>query len=343
MYLAIVYLTIIYSIIYTHIESTGDNILGPREGAQRPRSLLGFSTWFSKTRGHSGCDSRRLRPPMLKCCKQIRAHKHRLMKNLRTPGLIVKGIRGKSVEGLNYDVVIGMMGGGKRPLRVTFGHPAEVQDDRSLAQLMLDQIEYANVIVLSKAQILLKRGSKGKLQEIKALRQKKLIPKARIIAPLKDQYADLDVGKELLHTRLFDMEEAAGSAGWMLELEKEEHAPETEEYGISSTIFRAKNMPFHPERLSTVLNGFGDYGSAVPASEDAASGGSSSSSSSKNSDIDDVFRGVVRSKGQLWLANAHAFPMSVHRAGKHPSVLPTGEPWLAAVDKDEWEEEQKNA
>ena len=70
---------------------------------------------------------------MLKCCKQIRAHKHRLMKNLRTPGLIVKGIRGKSVEGLNYDVVIGMMGGGKRPLRVTFGHPAEVQDDRSLA------------------------------------------------------------------------------------------------------------------------------------------------------------------------------------------------------------------
>ena len=202
---------------------------------------------------------------------------------------------------------------------------------------MLDQIEFANVIVLSKAQILLKNESKSKLQEIKALLQK-LNPKARIIAPSKDQYADLDVGKELLNTKLFDMEEAAGSAGWMLELEKEEHAPETEEYGISSTIFRAKEMPFHPERLSAVLNGFGDYGSAVAASEEAAAG-----KSSKNSEREDVFRGVVRSKGQLWLANAHAFPMAVHTAGKHLTVLPTGEPWLAAVDKDEWEEEQETA
>jgi len=247
---------------------------------------------------------------------------------LQTPGLIVEGIRGKSIEGLSYDDVIEQIQSTRRPLRLTFGYPEEEKDDRTLAQLMLDQIEFANVIVLSKVEILLKKDSPDKLQEIKALLQR-LNPKAHIIAPRKDHYADLDVGKELLNTGLFDMEEAAGSAGWMLELEKEEHAPETEEYGISSTIFRNKNMPFHPERLSTVLNGFGDYGSAVAASEGS------------HSNTDDVFSGVVRSKGQLWLANANAYPMSVHTAGKHLTVLPTEEPFLAALEKDEWDEAMK--
>jgi G3E family GTPase len=210
------------------------------------------------------------------------------------------------------------------------GEPEE--DNRSLAQLMLDQIEFANVIVLSKAQILLEQESEKKLDEIKALLQK-LCPKARILAPRKDKYGDLDVGRELLNTGRFDMEEARQSAGWRIELEKGEHAPETEEYGISSTIFRAKNMPFHPERLGAVLNGFGDYGSAV----DASVGGGAGPSGER-----DVFKGVVRSKGHLWLANANAFPMSIHTAGKHLTVVPIGAPFLAATDRDDWDEEGKN-
>ena len=111
-----------------------------------------------------------------------------------------------------------------------------------------------------------------------------------------------------------------------LELEKK-HAPETEEYGISSTIFRAKNMPFHPKRLGAVLNGFGNYESAVDASK-------YDSSSDRG-----VFKGVVRSKGHLWLANAHAFPMAIHTAGKHLTVVPIGAPFLAAMHQDDWDEE----
>ena len=210
------------------------------------------------------------------------------------------------------------------------GKDAEVEEDnRSLAQLMLDQIEFANVIVISKAQIFLEKESEKKLDEIRALLQK-LSPKARIVAPRKDKYGDLDVGKELLSTGLFNMEEARSSAGWRIELEKGEHAPETEEYGISSTIFRAKNMPFHPKRLGAVLNGFGDYGSAVDASVGVGL-----------SDEKNVFKGVVRSKGHLWLANANAFPMSIHTAGKHLTVVPIGAPFLAATDKDEWDDEGK--
>jgi G3E family GTPase len=205
----------------------------------------------------------------------------------------------------------------------------EEVDDRTLAQLMLDQIEFANVIILSKAQILLEKESEAKLLEIQALVQK-LNPTAKIIAPLKDKYGDLDMA-ELLNTGLFDMEEASGSAGWQFELEKEEHAPETEEYGISSTIFRANSMPFHPGRFSAVLNGFGNYGSALDASRREAQG---------SADEEEMFKGVVRSKGQLWLANAHAYPLSISTAGRHLSILPIETPFLAAEEPNDWDDEQ---
>jgi G3E family GTPase len=212
----------------------------------------------------------------------------------------------------------------------------EEEDDRTLAQLMLDQIEFANVIVLSKVHILLEKENERKLEEIKALLQK-LNPKARILAPQKDKYADLDV-EELLNTGLFDMEEASNSAGWQLELKKQEHVPETEEYGISSTVFRAKNMPFHPNRLSAVLNGFGNYESAVEASDAKKS----SSSRDDGSDADEnVFKGVVRSKGHLWLANAHAFPMSIHTAGKHLTLVSVGQPFQAAIDPFDWDDDER--
>ena len=74
----------------------------------------------------------------------------------------------------------------------------------------------------------------------------------------------------------------------LVQLEKEEHAPETEEYGISSTIFRCNTMPFHPGRLNDILTGFGTYGSALESSKEMVgsatarrntSSGSSSSAS----------------------------------------------------------------
>ena len=140
-------------------------------------------------------------------------------------------------------------------------------DRRTITQLMLDQIEFANVIVVSKASVFLSTGSEEQLGNIKNLLQK-LNPKAHIIVPLVDKYGDLDVEKELLSTGLFDMESAQSSTEWTLELAKHAQGarvPETEEYGISSVIFRAAAMPFHPERISKILDGFGDYGSAMAA------------------------------------------------------------------------------
>eukprot|EP00935_MAST-01C_sp_MAST-1C-sp1_P002751 g2751.t1 len=202
-------------------------------------------------------------------------------------------------------------------------------DDRSIAQLMLEQIEFSNVVVISKAAMFLQKegGSKEKLEEIRALLQK-LSPKARILVPLADQYGDLDVARELLNTGRFDMDEASRSAGWLLELAKEEHTPETEEYGISSTVFRCNKMPFHPERLRRLLNGFGHYSSVVESGAAAAAESGAG-----------AFSGVVRSKGKLWLANAHAFAVDFHTAGRHRAFGISWRPFLDAVSRDDWDED----
>jgi G3E family GTPase len=211
----------------------------------------------------------------------------------------------------------------------TAEEPPEI-DDRTVAQLLLDQIEFANVIVVSKAKQLeekLKSTRSGSISEIEGLLEK-LNPGAKIIVPKQDKYGDLDVSRELIDTGLFNMVEAQTSAGWMQEL-MGEHTPETEEYGISSTLFKSKNRPFHPERLFTILNGFGSYGMALNGGAD---------------EIDDeeerngAFRGVVRAKGQLWLANANAYPCDFQTAGKNITVLPNEEPFMAAMPRETWDE-----
>jgi G3E family GTPase len=173
--------------------------------------------------------------------------------------------------------------------------------------------------ILSKAPLF--TGGEQKLMEIKTLIQK-LNPTARVLVPREDKYGDLDVGKELMLTGLFDMEQACTSAGWLQELAAPEHTPETEEYGISSTIFRAKEMPFHPMRLNSILDGFGDYGSAVDAGAGRSTDGKSA-----------AFSGVVRAKGKLWLANAHSFPIEFHVAGKHVQTTAAEAPYLSALEK----------
>ena len=206
--------------------------------------------------------------------------------------------------------------------------PEEAIDDRSVAQLLLDQIEFANVIVVSKAKLFAEHQDEKGVKEIEIMLQK-LNPGARIIIPKEDKYGDLDVSKELINTGLFDMEKASQSAGWLQEL-KGEHTPETEEYGISSMLFKAMNMPFHPERLSKILDGFGSYGMALKGSieeeienDEAANG---------------IFKGVVRSKGQLWLANANAYPIDFQTAGKVVSIAPNEELFMAAMPRDRWDE-----
>jgi len=112
-------------------------------------------------------------------------------------------------------------------------------DYRTIVSLLTDQIEFANVILLNKADLV----SKTQLETLKAIIHK-LNPVAEII---ETSFSKVDP-KAILNTKLFDFEEAEQSAGWIEELSKEEHTPETEEYGISSFVYRSKK-PFDPDRF----------------------------------------------------------------------------------------------
>lgn len=99
-------------------------------------------------------------------------------------------------------------------------------DERTIVNLLVDQVEFANVIILNKIDLI----SKSKLNTLKASLTK-LNPVATIII---SEYGKIDV-KKVLNTGLFHYEEAENSAGWMRELEGA-HTPETEEYGITSFV-----------------------------------------------------------------------------------------------------------
>lgn len=111
-------------------------------------------------------------------------------------------------------------------------------DARTIVNLLTDQVEFADVIILNKVDLVTEK----QLKELYAI-LRKLNAEARII-PAKNAHVPL---KEVINTGLFNFEKAEASAGWIKELENE-HTPETEEYGISSFVFRSKK-PFHPERF----------------------------------------------------------------------------------------------
>ena len=119
-------------------------------------------------------------------------------------------------------------------------------DDRTIVNLLTDQVEFANVILLNKVDLV-------SATELKLLSEiiHKLNPEAKLI---KTNHSKVDLG-EVMNTNMFDFEKAEASAGWIKELENE-HIPETEEYGIGSFVFRSKS-PFHPDRfLSFVTENF---------------------------------------------------------------------------------------
>jgi len=119
----------------------------------------------------------------------------------------------------------------------------DIADKRTIVNLLTDQIEFANVILLNKTDLV----SDTDLKVLRALIAK-LNPTAKIYQTL---FGEINPAL-ILNTGLFDFESASGGAGWKRELE-EVHQPETEEYGISSTVFYSKK-PFHPERLWHYIN-----------------------------------------------------------------------------------------
>src|SRR5690606_32278728 len=112
------------------------------------------------------------------------------------------------------------------------------EDEREIADLLIDQIEFANVILLNKTDLL----SPVKTLELKQV-IRSLNPDAEVI---ETAFSTVPLDR-VLNTKLFDFEKSSHSAGWLKELNGE-HIPETEEYGITSFVYRSQK-PFHPERL----------------------------------------------------------------------------------------------
>ena len=105
-------------------------------------------------------------------------------------------------------------------------------DYRTIVDLITDQIEFANVIVLNKSDLV----EDEQLKILKGIIFK-LNSNAKIITT---SFSSIEP-KEILNTKLFDFEEAEKNSAWIDELKKDEHTPETEEYGISSFVYKTKS------------------------------------------------------------------------------------------------------
>ncbi|TAG74874.1 MAG: GTP-binding protein [Runella slithyformis] len=151
-------------------------------------------------------------------------------------------------------------------------------DYRTIVNLLTDQVEFADIIIINKADAV----TPDQLFELKAV-VKSLNPVAKLITSNFGKVAP----QEILNTGLFDYEKAEQSAGWIQELNNREngisHTPETEEYGISSFVFRSKK-PFHPGRFWNYIS------ENWPA-------------------------GIIRSKGLFWLASRPDAALNWSQAG----------------------------
>lgn len=125
-------------------------------------------------------------------------------------------------------------------------------DDRSVTDLLVEQVEFANVILISKTDLVDEEAISRLRGIIRSLNTE-----AKII-PIQNGNVDIT---EVLGTGLFDFEKAQLAPGWLKEL-RGEHVPETEEYGISSFTFEARR-PFHPQKFFEFLHHKQEYGKLI--------------------------------------------------------------------------------
>lgn len=174
------------------------------------------------------------------------------------------------------------------------------EDERSITDLLIEQVEFADVILLSKVDLI----SSHEREELIAILQRlnaqaEIIPMAMGEIPLN----------KILNTGRFDFEKAAQAPGWLQEL-RGEHVPETEEYGIASSAYRARR-PFHPQRFFNFINSSWDNGK------------------------------LLRSKGFFWLASKHMDAGSWSQAGGLMRYGFAGR-WWRFVPKSQWPQDAES-
>lgn len=175
---------------------------------------------------------------------------------------------------------------------------ADVTDERSIADLLIDQVEFCDVLVLNKTDLVTNEAL-DKLEHI----LRTLQPDAKIIKTTQSQ---VDIN-DVLDTGRFDFEKASNSAGWIKELTEgghEAHTPETEEYGMSSFVY-SRRLPFHAKR-------FNDWLEQMP-------------------------QNIVRSKGIVWLAQYNEVACLLSQAGSSCNISPVTY-WVASMSKEKREE-----
>lgn len=123
------------------------------------------------------------------------------------------------------------------------------EDERSITDLLIEQVEFADVLLLSKIDLI----SQHDREELTAI-LRSLNARAQIVPMVMGQLPL----ERILDTGLFDFEQAAQSPGWLREL-RGEHAPETEEYGIAATTWTARR-PLHPQRFFDFIHSEWDNG-----------------------------------------------------------------------------------
>ncbi len=123
------------------------------------------------------------------------------------------------------------------------------EDERSVADLLVDQVEFADVILISKTDL----ADAADIDKLSAI-LRRLNTRARIL-PIVAGQVDLDA---IVATGLFDFDQAQQAPGWLKEM-RGEHTPETEEYGIQSFSYLARR-PFHPQKFYQFLHSTQDYG-----------------------------------------------------------------------------------
>lgn len=167
-------------------------------------------------------------------------------------------------------------------------------DTRTLVTLLTEQIEFADVVILNKVRDAGPDRADAARKIIRALN-----PDAALI---ETDHSRVDPGA-ILNTGRFDFDRAHEHPYWAKELYGfAHHTPETDEYGIRSFVYRARE-PFHPARIHAVLNG------DLP--------------------------GVIRAKGHFWIASRPNWVAEFSLAGAVSSVSPLGG-WWAAVPRDRW-------
>ncbi|GGE38773.1 cobalamin synthesis protein CobW [Primorskyibacter flagellatus] len=172
------------------------------------------------------------------------------------------------------------------------GETMGAEDERTLVHLLTDQIEFADVVILNKV-------TDAGPRKVDAARKiiRSLNADARIIETDRSEVA----AETILDTGLFDFAKAHDHPTWAKELYGfADHVPETEEYGVTSYVYRARR-PFDPSQVMAVLNG------DLP--------------------------GVIRAKGHFWIATRPDWVAEFSLAGALSSVAPLGQ-WWAAVPAD---------